>query len=43
MEMRVSFTFNGMFMLYLKTFCLRKTNGGNQNLKKLTSFFLSYC
>ena len=33
MEMQVSFTFNGMFMLHIETFCLRKTNGGNQNFE----------
>ena len=33
MEIRISFTFNGMFMLYLKIFCPRKFNGGNQNFE----------
>ena len=33
MEIRFFFTFNGMFMLYLETFCLRKFNDGNQNFE----------
>ena len=32
---------NGVFMMYLKTLCARKFNGGNQNFE-LTSFFLSF-
>ena len=41
MEIQIIFTFNGMFMLYLETFCPRKLNGRNQIFEKLTSFFLS--
>ena len=33
METRIIFTFNGMFMLYLENFCLRKFNGGYQNFE----------
>ena len=33
MEIRIIFTFNGMFMLYLEIFCPRKSNGGNQIMK----------
>ena len=33
MEIRIIFTFNGMFMLYLETFCPRKFNGGIQNFE----------
>ena len=29
----INFTFNGIFLLYLKMFYLRKFNGGNQTLK----------
>ena len=32
MEIRIIFTFNGMFMLYLENFCPGKFNGGNQNV-----------
>ena len=31
MEIRLNFTFNGMFMCHLESFCPRKFNGGNQN------------
>ena len=34
MEIQIIFTFNGMSMLYLETFCPRKFNGGNQNFEK---------
>ena len=43
MEIQIIFTFNCMFMLYLETFCARKFNGGNQNVWKVTLFFLSFC
>ena len=33
MEIRIIFTFNGIFMLYFELFCLIKFNGGNKNLK----------
>ena len=34
MEIHIIFIFNGMFMLYLETFCPRKLwNGGNQNFE----------
>ena len=33
MKIQIIFTFNGMFMLYLETFCPRKFNGGNQNFE----------
>ena len=33
MKIRIISTFNGMFMLYLETFCPRKFNGGNQNFE----------
>ena len=33
MEIRIIFTFNGMFMLYLESFCLRKFNSENQNFE----------
>ena len=33
MEIRIIFTFNGMFMLWLEIFCPRKVNGGNQNFE----------
>ena len=33
MEIRIIFTFNGMFMMYFETFCPRKFNGGNQNFE----------
>ena len=43
MEIRIIFTFNGMFMLYLETSCLRKLNGGNQNFENWRRFFFSFC
>ena len=33
MEIHIIFIFNGMFMLYLETLCLRKINGENQNFE----------
>ena len=33
MEIRIIFTFNGMFMMYFETFCPRKINVGNKILK----------
>ena len=33
MEIRIVFTFNGMFMLYLETFFPKNFNDGNHNLK----------
>ena len=33
------FSFNGMFLLYLKMFCLRKLDGGNQNVEFRRRFF----
>ena len=31
--MEYFFTFDGMFVLYIEKFCLRKVKGGNQTLK----------
>ena len=38
MEIQIIFTFNGMFMLYLETFCPRKFNDGNQNFENRRRF-----
>ena len=40
MEIRIIFTFNGMLMLNLETFCPRKFNGGNQNFENWRRFSL---
>ena len=42
MQIRIIFTFNGMFMLYLETFCPRKFNGGNQNFENWRRFSLVF-
>ena len=42
MEIRIIFTFNGMSMLYLETFCPRKFNGGNQNFENWRRFSLVF-
>ena len=33
MKIQTIFTFNGMFILYLETFCPKKIAGGNQNFE----------
>ena len=38
MDIRIISTFNGMFMLYLETFCPRKFNGGIQNFETVVVF-----
>ena len=42
MEIRIIFTSNDMFMLYLETFFPRKFDGGNQNFENLRSFSLDF-
>ena len=42
MEKRISFTFIGMFMLYLETFWPRKFDGGNQNFENWRRFSLVF-
>ena len=42
MYIRIIFTFIGMFVLYLKTFCLGKFNGGNHNFENWCHFSLGF-
>ena len=42
MEIHIIFIFNGMFMLYLETLCLRKINGENQNFENWRRFSLVF-
>ena len=42
MQIWNNFTFNGMFVMYLKTFCPRNFNVGNQNFENRRRFFFLF-